>query len=77
MQTYRVFKFSTINYHKLIMYHDEFSKNSYEKMLNVFFYFICNVEKLVKMSNKLIFIQRIIEHLKLNKIFNFDLLNFF
>ena len=30
------FQILIINYHELIIYHDEFSKNSYEKMLNVF-----------------------------------------
>ena len=41
------------------------------------FFFTRNVEKLVKMSKKIAFIQRIIEHSKLNKTLNFDLLNFF
>ena len=47
------------------------------KNLECFLYFIFNVEKFVKMSKKLTFIQRIIEHSKLNKTLNFDLLNCF
>ena len=46
------------------------------KNVECFLYFICNVEKFVKMSKKFAFIQRIIEHLKLNKTLSFDLLKF-
>ena len=58
------------------MYHNEFSKNSYEKMLNVFFILFVMSKNLLKCQKKLVLIQRTIEHSKLNKILNLDLLNF-
>ena len=56
------------------------SQRVFEKLIrkNVkYYFFICNVEKFVKMLKKLVFIQWIIEHLKLNKILSFDLLKIF
>ena len=70
------FQILTMNHHELIVYHDEFSKNSYEKVLNVYFVLFVTSKNLLK-CQKINFYSTNYRALKVEQNFEFRFIEFF